>query len=195
MCYDTSINRQISRPCWLNPPASQVAVAELVPMQRLTPPTPQLQCQHNKHPWPLHLCWRGNRLGSCYEICDTRQDAGHIALFPEIQAQHACTSIRFYREGYKGRKTNSLFVVSCQDCYDFPSSTSPKMSEESSTPTLALVTGANKGIGLETSRQLASPPHNSHVLMSSRDPGRGEAATSTLRGSLCRTHNPGCHRR
>lgn len=45
------------------------------------------------------------------------------------------------------------------------------MSEESSTPTLALVTGANKGIGLEMSRQLASPPYNFHILMASRDPG------------------------
>jgi hypothetical protein len=58
MCGDTSINRQISLPCWQNPPASKVAVAELVPMQRLTPSTPQLLCQH-KHPWPLHMCWRG----------------------------------------------------------------------------------------------------------------------------------------
>jgi hypothetical protein len=56
MCCDTSINRQISLLYWLNPPASQVAVAELV--QRLTPPTPQLQCQH-KHPWPIHWCWKG----------------------------------------------------------------------------------------------------------------------------------------
>ena len=141
MCCDTSINRQISLLCWLNPPASQVAVAKLVPMQRLTPPTPQLQCQHN-HPWPPHLCWRGIDWASCYEIRDTRQDAGHIALSPEIQAQNACTSTRFYREGYKGRKTNSLLVISWQDCYDFPSPSSPKMSAESSTQTLALVTGA-----------------------------------------------------
>ncbi len=56
-----------------------------------------------------------------------------------------------------------------------------KMSEAFSTTTIVLVTGANKGIGLETSRQLASPPHNYHVLMASRDPGRGETAASSLR--------------
>ncbi|KAF8848906.1 NAD(P)-binding protein [Acephala macrosclerotiorum] len=48
--------------------------------------------------------------------------------------------------------------------------------------TIALVTGANKGIGFEISRQLASPPHNCHVLMACRDPGRGDTAVATLRG-------------
>jgi NAD(P)-dependent dehydrogenase (short-subunit alcohol dehydrogenase family) len=52
---------------------------------------------------------------------------------------------------------------------------------KSSPTTIVLVTGANKGIGLETTRQLASPPYNYHVLMASRDPGRGEAAASSLR--------------
>lgn len=47
--------------------------------------------------------------------------------------------------------------------------------------TIALVTGANKGIGLETSRQLASAPYNYHVLMASRDSGRGETAAFCLR--------------
>jgi NAD(P)-dependent dehydrogenase (short-subunit alcohol dehydrogenase family) len=49
------------------------------------------------------------------------------------------------------------------------------------TKTIALVTGANKGIGLETTQRLASSPHNYHVLMASRDPGRGETAASSLR--------------
>lgn len=46
------------------------------------------------------------------------------------------------------------------------------MSEATSITTLALITGANKGLGLETSRQLASAPYNYHILMASRDPGR-----------------------
>jgi NAD(P)-dependent dehydrogenase (short-subunit alcohol dehydrogenase family) len=46
--------------------------------------------------------------------------------------------------------------------------------------TIALVTGANKGIGFEICRQLASPPHSYHVLMASRDPDRDQPAMSTL---------------
>ncbi len=48
-------------------------------------------------------------------------------------------------------------------------------------PTIALVTNANKGIGLELSRQLALAPYSYHVLMASRDPVRGERAVSSLR--------------
>jgi NAD(P)-dependent dehydrogenase (short-subunit alcohol dehydrogenase family) len=55
------------------------------------------------------------------------------------------------------------------------------MSKPTSITTIALVTGANKGIGLEISRQLASAPYNYHVLMASRDFGRGETAASCLR--------------
>lgn len=46
--------------------------------------------------------------------------------------------------------------------------------------TIALVTGADKGIGFEISRQLASAPYNYHVLMASRDPSRGQAAAASL---------------
>jgi NAD(P)-dependent dehydrogenase (short-subunit alcohol dehydrogenase family) len=55
------------------------------------------------------------------------------------------------------------------------------MPEVSASATIVLVTGANKGIGFETSRQLASSPYNYYVLMASRDSGRGEAAASSLR--------------
>jgi len=44
---------------------------------------------------------------------------------------------------------------------------------------IALVTGANKGIGFETSRQLAR--EGVMVLMGARDEGRGSAAEKTLR--------------
>ena len=44
---------------------------------------------------------------------------------------------------------------------------------------IALITGANKGIGLETARQLA--PLGITILLGSRDAGRGEAAAQTLR--------------
>ena len=44
---------------------------------------------------------------------------------------------------------------------------------------IALVTGANKGLGLETSRQLARS--GVKVLMGARDVQRGEAASKTLR--------------
>lgn len=43
---------------------------------------------------------------------------------------------------------------------------------------LSLVTGANKGIGLETARQLAREGHR--VLVGARDPDRGRAAVATL---------------
>ncbi|TDC37472.1 SDR family oxidoreductase [Micromonospora sp. 15K316] len=45
--------------------------------------------------------------------------------------------------------------------------------------TVALVTGANKGLGFETTRQLAQ--RGATVLLGSRDPGRGEAAATLLR--------------
>ncbi|MDB5312663.1 MAG: short-chain dehydrogenase/reductase [Gemmataceae bacterium] len=44
---------------------------------------------------------------------------------------------------------------------------------------VALVTGANKGIGYETIRQLA--PHGFTVLLAARDPAKGEAAAEKLR--------------
>jgi NAD(P)-dependent dehydrogenase (short-subunit alcohol dehydrogenase family) len=44
--------------------------------------------------------------------------------------------------------------------------------------TLALITGANKGIGLETARQLAA--QGIHVLIGARDAAKGEAAAQTI---------------
>jgi NAD(P)-dependent dehydrogenase (short-subunit alcohol dehydrogenase family) len=44
--------------------------------------------------------------------------------------------------------------------------------------TIALITGANKGIGLETARQLAQ--QGIHVLMGARDAANGEAAAQKL---------------
>ena len=41
-----------------------------------------------------------------------------------------------------------------------------------------LITGANKGIGLEICRQLARAKH--HVILSARSPERGQAAVATL---------------
>jgi NAD(P)-dependent dehydrogenase (short-subunit alcohol dehydrogenase family) len=43
---------------------------------------------------------------------------------------------------------------------------------------IALITGANKGIGLETARQLAQ--QGIHVLIGARDRAKGEAAVTTL---------------
>jgi NAD(P)-dependent dehydrogenase (short-subunit alcohol dehydrogenase family) len=45
---------------------------------------------------------------------------------------------------------------------------------------IALVTGANKGIGLETARQLAA--RGITVLLGARDAGRGQAAADALKG-------------
>jgi NAD(P)-dependent dehydrogenase (short-subunit alcohol dehydrogenase family) len=45
---------------------------------------------------------------------------------------------------------------------------------------IALITGANKGIGLETARQLGR--RGSHVLIGARDAARGQAAASQLAG-------------
>ncbi|KAJ7167395.1 hypothetical protein C8R43DRAFT_1232308 [Mycena crocata] len=47
---------------------------------------------------------------------------------------------------------------------------------------IVLVTGANKGIGLEISRQLAAD-HGYHVLLGSRDAERGTQAAATLQKS------------
>jgi NAD(P)-dependent dehydrogenase (short-subunit alcohol dehydrogenase family) len=44
---------------------------------------------------------------------------------------------------------------------------------------IALITGANKGIGQEAARQLAA--HGCIVWLGARDPARGEAATASLR--------------
>ena len=51
----------------------------------------------------------------------------------------------------------------------------------------ALITGANKGIGLETARQLARD-HNFTVLLGSRDGAKGEAAARSLRESGLDAH-------
>lgn len=50
----------------------------------------------------------------------------------------------------------------------------------STTKKIALVTGANKGIGLETARQLAAK-HNVHVLIGARDAEKGAKAAETLK--------------
>ncbi len=44
---------------------------------------------------------------------------------------------------------------------------------------IAVVTGANRGLGLETCRQLAR--HGLRVVLTSRDPAKGEVAAETLR--------------
>lgn len=43
---------------------------------------------------------------------------------------------------------------------------------------IILITGANKGIGFETARQLASAGH--HVILAARDPDKGAAAVAKL---------------
>ena len=48
--------------------------------------------------------------------------------------------------------------------------------------TVALVTGANKGIGLETARQLAAKGIT--VFLGSRDLAKGEAAAKTIAGDV-----------
>src|SRR3954451_11261155 len=45
---------------------------------------------------------------------------------------------------------------------------------------LALVTGANRGIGLEVARELGR--ESMHVLLAARDRAKGEAAATTLAG-------------
>ena len=54
-------------------------------------------------------------------------------------------------------------------------------------PRVAVVTGANRGLGLETCRQLAELGY--HVVLTSRDPAKGEPAALRLaRGGLPVTH-------
>ncbi|KAJ7168812.1 hypothetical protein C8R46DRAFT_1092569 [Mycena filopes] len=47
--------------------------------------------------------------------------------------------------------------------------------------TVALITGANKGIGLAIARKLARKHDGYHVLLGSRDPDRGSKAAESLR--------------
>src|SRR5262245_39831044 len=46
---------------------------------------------------------------------------------------------------------------------------------------IAVISGANRGIGLEVSRELAQ--RGVHVVLTSRDAAKGRAATESLRGS------------
>lgn len=46
---------------------------------------------------------------------------------------------------------------------------------------IALITGANQGVGYETARKLAKEHLDFHVLMGSRNPERGEEAAAKLR--------------
>jgi NAD(P)-dependent dehydrogenase (short-subunit alcohol dehydrogenase family) len=46
----------------------------------------------------------------------------------------------------------------------------------------AIVTGANSGLGYQTAKQLAA--HGSHVIMTCRDAGRGQAALERLRSEV-----------
>ncbi len=52
---------------------------------------------------------------------------------------------------------------------------------------IALITGANKGIGLETARQLARD-HGFTVLIGARDEGRGNEAVNELKGAGLDAH-------
>ncbi|MDR0343611.1 MAG: SDR family NAD(P)-dependent oxidoreductase, partial [Nocardiopsaceae bacterium] len=54
------------------------------------------------------------------------------------------------------------------------------------TTTIALVTGANKGIGFETARQLGS--HGMTVLAGARDEDRGREAERVLRDGGADAH-------
>jgi NAD(P)-dependent dehydrogenase (short-subunit alcohol dehydrogenase family) len=54
----------------------------------------------------------------------------------------------------------------------------PKMSTESAGASVALVTGADKGIGLETARRLAGAGYR--VYLTARSSGRGQAAAATV---------------
>ncbi|MES2463075.1 MAG: SDR family NAD(P)-dependent oxidoreductase, partial [Armatimonadota bacterium] len=57
---------------------------------------------------------------------------------------------------------------------------------ESGTAKIALITGANKGIGKEIARQLGA--QGITVLIGARDDARGEQAAEELRGSGTNAH-------
>ncbi len=49
------------------------------------------------------------------------------------------------------------------------------------TARVALITGANKGIGFETAKQLGRPPHGVTVLIGARDLAKGKGAADALK--------------
>ena len=51
-----------------------------------------------------------------------------------------------------------------------------------SSQTIVLITGANQGVGYETAKNLLLSSPTYHVLLGSRDPTKGAAAVSALRG-------------
>lgn len=117
-------------------------------------------------------------MGRSSKSRDTKQHAELNALSPYIQTQHALTSRP------KGTDLFTLTVASRESFSAFRFHMRlHQIRDVQPNPitTIALVTGANKGIGLETSHQLASVPYNYHVLMASRDSGRGETAAFCLR--------------
>lgn len=61
------------------------------------------------------------------------------------------------------------------------------MPDTSSSSKIALITGANKGIGLETARQLGR--QGITVLLGSRDASRGQAAADRLQGEGITAHH------
>lgn len=49
---------------------------------------------------------------------------------------------------------------------------------------VAIITGANAGVGRATAHRLASPPHRMHVILACRSDSRGQAAADTIRRAV-----------
>ena len=57
---------------------------------------------------------------------------------------------------------------------------------------LAVVTGANQGIGYEIAKALALSPNNVHVILTARDANKGQAAVNSI-NAYAREHSHGQH--
>jgi NAD(P)-dependent dehydrogenase (short-subunit alcohol dehydrogenase family) len=95
-----------------------------------------------------------------------KDDCGENRMYPRSSHQ-CCVSVKI--------------LVLKRPQFSTHLSSFPPMTSISPDIKIVLITGANKGIGFEMARQIASQFTGYHILMGSRDVERGEKAAETLK--------------